>query len=99
MEKTERGFSFLKFKDSYDENCSIQMSSAASDDYIWLGIDHPKILEEGYDSEYPGRCRELTENELKEKHYLVFGRMHLNKQQVKMLLPYLIKFAETGELK
>ena len=43
LEISERGFGYGKFVDSYKNKCSIQKSSAAMDDYIWLGIDNPKL--------------------------------------------------------
>jgi len=43
---TGRGFTKIKFKDSYDAKCSIQESSADPLDKIWFGVDNadPKIL-------------------------------------------------------
>lgn len=43
---TNRGFTILQFKDSYDEVCDIQRSSTADDDCVWVGIHdpHPQIL-------------------------------------------------------
>jgi hypothetical protein len=37
--KTGRGFVIYEFKDRCDENCSLQKSSLATEDAIWLGID------------------------------------------------------------
>jgi hypothetical protein len=44
--KTERGFSIITFKDYYDAECSIQKSSLATKDAIWIGINDsgPKVL-------------------------------------------------------
>ncbi len=39
MRKTARGFDLGEFRDSNDEKCSIQKSSIATDDLIWLGLD------------------------------------------------------------
>ena len=36
----DRGFLKGKFKDRYGEDCSIQKSSLATEDCIWLGCDH-----------------------------------------------------------
>lgn len=63
---TERGFNNIEFKDSYNKDCSLQKSSAASRDKIWLGIHK--------------------------------DRMHLDREQVAALLPYLENFVKTGEL-
>ena len=44
-EPNARGFATGKFKDAYGINCSIQKSSAALEDCIWLGVDdaNPQI--------------------------------------------------------
>ena len=38
--KTERGFSFVEFDDIYGQICSIQESSLATRDAIWIGVDN-----------------------------------------------------------
>lgn len=40
---TERGFARYDFKDLYNEPCSLQQSSLATDDAIWLGCDHETV--------------------------------------------------------
>lgn len=42
---TSRGFRIIEFKDTYQQECSLQKSSAAGHDCIWLGQDKPQILE------------------------------------------------------
>lgn len=37
--KTERGFARVDFIDLYGESCSLQESSLATQDAIWLGCD------------------------------------------------------------
>lgn len=37
--KTERGFARGEFVDKYGQFCSIQKSSLATEDCIWLGVD------------------------------------------------------------
>jgi hypothetical protein len=39
INKTERGFKFCLFKDYYGVECSIQQSSIATDDCIWIGAN------------------------------------------------------------
>ena len=39
MKRTERGFSHAEFEDRYGQQCSIQKSSLAFEDCIWLGVD------------------------------------------------------------
>lgn len=67
--KTQRGFSRIEFEDFYSSKCSIQKSSLADDDCIWIGED-----------------------------VLIKTSMHLNREQVAELLPYLQKFVKTGEI-
>lgn len=40
IDKTSRGFARGDFKDRYGAACSIQKSSLAEEDCIWLGCDH-----------------------------------------------------------
>ena len=37
--KTPRGFRVVRFFDRYDMECSLQESSLATEDAIWLGVD------------------------------------------------------------
>jgi hypothetical protein len=37
--ETKRGFIIYKFKDKYDSNCSLQQSSIADYEAVWLGSD------------------------------------------------------------
>lgn len=43
---TNRGFKIITFDDDYDIKCSIQKSSLAEEDKIWIGVDdaNPQIL-------------------------------------------------------
>jgi len=92
MEKTQRGFSIDNFKDLYGEECSIQKSSLATDDAIWLGIDNPKLTV--FEDENMGKYLNVQ----LPKNFMVSSRMHLNREMVEKLLPVLQKFVETGEL-
>ena len=76
---TARGFTLLKFKDVYDQPCSLQKSSIMTPECIWLGVE--------------------TSIDLNTKEVLGDNqRMHLSQAQVQELLPYLIRFAKTGQL-
>jgi hypothetical protein len=66
INKTNRGFKVAYFDDLYHQKSSIQESSLATDQAIWLGCQG--------------------------------NRMHLNRQMVRELLPYLIYFAIFGRL-
>ena len=88
--KTNRGFDLIEFRDLYDESCSLQKSSLATDDAIWLGVH----------SATPKRIGDNGWEEYKIPSDVYIGsRMHLNKEQVKQLLPILKRFAKTGRLK
>lgn len=39
LTKTERGFTYGEFIDRYGHKCSVQKSSLAFEDCIWLGLD------------------------------------------------------------
>ena len=39
VKKTQRGFSLIEFLDRYKQKCSLQKSSLATEDAIWLGVD------------------------------------------------------------
>lgn len=90
IKQTERNFPIGNFKDRYDTECSIQKSSLAFEDCIWLGVNNanPKILipNEGWKPFY------IPEE------VLLTTRMHLTQKQVKELLPILQKFVETGDI-
>lgn len=97
-EKTNRGFEIIKFKDRNGEACSLQESSLATEHCIWLGSDEINLKTfkrgEGW-TEYPdGRLLEKFNAE----SVLANTRMHLTRDQVKELLPHLIKFSEEGSL-
>jgi hypothetical protein len=89
VELTQRGFGIIKFKDTNDVECSLQDSSSAEEPKIWLGVKdaNPKILVYG-EGWKPLVFPEDT---------MFTTRMHLNREQVKALLPYLQKFVETGD--
>lgn len=90
MEKTQRGFAYKEFTDLYGTVCTIQKSSLATEDAIWLGAKKLKVQElvhgEGWKEVV------LTDDIIGNE------RMHLSQEMVKELLPILQKFVETGEL-
>lgn len=90
LEKTERGFGIVQFRDRNGVSCSLQKSSIASEDAIWFGCNDIDLQ-----LFTPGKGWEsipLT------KDHIANTRMHLTQEQVIALLPYLKRFAETGEL-
>ncbi len=88
---TGRGFAVAEFKDSKDQECSIQESSIAGDACIWLGIDDVEVID------YAGTPKVI---ELKKLggDVRAMGRMHLTQKQVAELLPLLNMFVQTGLL-
>ena len=105
--KTIRGFAYYEFKDSNGEKCSLQMSSSACEDKIWLGIDEAKIMEfypapRETDKSWFEIPKEEVEAKLKHRPqnniYYKNQRMHLTRKQVKKLLPILQRFVETGKI-
>ena len=87
---TPRGFPVVKFNDRNDVPCLLQMSSLATEETIWLGTDNadPRIMVPGMTGWHKVVIPGL----------LVNDRMHLTRDQVRELLPFLQKFAETGEI-
>jgi hypothetical protein len=96
MKKTERGFAIAHFTDSYGAQCSIQKSSSATNDLIWLGADKLDIQEfiagKGW-IKHPE-----FDNFTMEHHYVGNSRMHLSREQVAELIPILQRFVATGEI-
>lgn len=97
-----RGFLVSEFEDDYGAKCSLQKSSAASQDYVWLGIDdaQPQIMaSDALKLGLPtnGQTTGWIPYPVPEQ-VLLTTRMHLSQESVKKLLPSLIHFAETGEL-
>ncbi len=91
LSNTQRGFALGEFKDHSGAECSLQKSSAFGD-FIWLGIDKPKLVI--FENEKMGQYMETTIP----KTWSIHSRMHLSREQVKALLPALQKFVDTGEL-
>lgn len=89
--RTNRGFARAEFTDYNGEPCSVQKSSLADDDAIWLGVNdpHPKI--------FPGDNTGWHDYPLPE-NVQCSTRMHLTRDQVAALLPHLQRFVETGEV-
>lgn len=85
---TARGFELVEFTDFYDVKCSLQQSSLATEDAIWLGCDeaNPRVLVPG-----EGWTKiDLPENTVCDT------RMHLNREQVERLVESLSLWLDTG---
>jgi hypothetical protein len=100
-QKTSRGFALYKFIESNGNICSIQKSSAAEQDLIWLGCD--KLDIQGF-TPYgqPESWASITEEQINEKfgtkHINGNNRMHLSRETVSKLIPILQKFVDTGNI-
>ncbi len=98
---TVRGFPILLFDDCYDKECSIQMSSVATYDAVWLGINHaePKILASR--AEALGISTDETTGWISYPipvDVSLNTRMHLTRDQAGALARVLQHYYETGEL-
>jgi hypothetical protein len=98
---TDRGFALIRFVDLYGQPCSLQESSLATKEAIWLGVDdaRPKVLH--------GDAKRLgidTQASFGWVDYPLppevecITRMHLTRAQVAQLLPVLERFVRTGEV-
>lgn len=98
-EKTCRGLTKYHFTDSHGDTCSIQKSSAAEQDYIWLGFEETGLKTF---TPYEGGWKSIPDDELpkifKCQSVISNTRMHLTREQVEELLPILKRFVKTGEI-
>lgn len=99
--KTSRGFPLNKFKDFYGCECSIQLSSLATEAAIWIGIDNPNPRIMASNATRLGVLTDQTTGWIEFEippEVLISTRMHLTQNQVKELIPILQYFAEHGDL-
>lgn len=87
---TERGFKIGRWEDTYEQDCSIQISSLATDDRIWLGVVNNL---EAFEDSPPevimkGGSRYVHRN----------ARMHLDREQASELAKILQHFADNGTI-
>jgi len=92
---TARGFALYEMVDMYGCGCSLQKSSLATEDAIWLGIDDadPKIMASKVMPNGTGWVKYIIPEDV-----LLSTRMHLSREQVAELIPILQKFVDTGEI-
>jgi len=86
----------MEFTDRNGVGCSLQKSSMAFEDCIWLGAN-----EIGLKRFTPGAVgwQDVPlENTPYGVTHIANTRMHLSREQVAALLPHLHRFVETGEL-
>jgi len=101
-DKTNRGFYKMTFVDRYGDECSLQKSSIASEECIWLGLEEvkPKILAKDAIRLGLPHCGEDTGwvNYEVPKEVLMSSRMHLTQEMVSALIVVLQRFVDTGEI-
>ncbi len=93
--KTHRGFQLIEFIDLYGKGCSIQKSSLATEDAVWIGIDDPD----------PQIMASLTKKggtgwvkyEIPES-VSIQTRMHICRKTAESIINVLQTFVATGEL-
>ncbi len=99
IKRTETNFPYVEFKDWYDKDCKILASSLAEDRCIWVGLtdSHPELIVSNLESTDDGIVEryKVVPIELPDNINLS-TKMLLNQEQVKKILPFLKKFAETG---
>lgn len=96
-EYTNRGFGIYHFRDHNDKECTIQKSSLAFMDAIWLGAKDIG-LKEFLAGRKPSAWQDVVLADTIKHHYVANNRMHLTREQVRELLPVLQKFVETGKI-
>jgi hypothetical protein len=101
---TQRGFSLGKFTDRYNHECSIQHSSLATEDCIWLGISKAKpIIMKSHaerlnlDMSSYGEGEGWMEYKLPDE-VNISTRMHLTQEMAGELAVQLKRFSETGRI-
>lgn len=97
-----RGFKVIEFHDYYDAHCTVQQSSLADDECVWVGRScaDPKILasKAGANGVQTDETTGWVPFPVPED-VLLHTRMHLTRQQAGELADVLKWFSETGEVK
>lgn len=96
IKKTARGFDYTNFVDRNGVLCSLQKSSIATEDCIWLGAD--EIGLKRFTPNVGWENVELQQDDPYGITHIANTRMHLTRQQVAELLPYLERFVEEGDI-
>lgn len=92
LKHTHRGFRYYEFEDRNGHKCSLQKSSIATEECIWLGLDSADPTRLVYGEGWVDASDQIPEGvELN-------TRMHLTQEQAGILAKQLSVFAETGEL-
>jgi len=97
--KTHRGFKIGEFEDCYGNKCSIQESSLATKNCIWLGIDDakPQVMAREHPELANGETTGWVPYPIPDD-VLLQTRMHLTQKQAKELAKSLLYFVKYGWL-
>lgn len=101
VEHTQRGFALIKFKDRYDHDCTIQQSSLATENALWLGIADPDPQILARDAAQFGVKTDQTVGWVPypiPEEVQISTRMHLSVQNVRDLAAVLQHWLQTGQL-
>jgi len=101
LKHTGRGFPYREFKDYYESECDIQISSIVHPDCIWLGLSNSKPIVMARDAKKAGIETSETVGWVSypvPKEVQISTRMHLSKDNCIELVKVLNNFIETGEL-
>lgn len=97
MEKTPRGFDRYEFTDRNNVECSLQKSSIAFEDCIWLGCNDIGLKK--FDPMAGGWIDvTLEQSGSGGISHLANTRMHLTQEDAAKLIPILQLFVDTGEI-
>lgn len=101
LKHTHRGFRYYEFEDRNGHKCTLQKSSVATENCIWLGLEDadPQCLHG--DARKLGVATNKTSGWVKypiPEEVSLNTRMHLTQEQAGVLAKQLAIFAETGEL-
>lgn len=89
LDKTSRGFPVLTFRDRYDAECSMQVSSLATESCVWLGMDNPTIMR---------GVMPLPKEEAEAGQLRALGRMHVDRRLATDLVAVLAHWLAHDEI-
>lgn len=87
--KTLRGFDIVQFQDRLDTPCSIQKSSLANENTIWIGVNDANPMIRSVVGWVPYEVP---------SEVLFTTRMELTQELAAEILPILQRFVDTGEI-
>lgn len=99
--KTHLGYSLLEFADDNENKCTMQKSSSALEEKIWLGIDDPKPQILHGDAALLGVETDAKSGWIDypiSPRVNITTRMHLTQRQALSLAKKLMDFAVNGDI-